>query len=77
MSVCQYVNMSVCQYVRMKLFSLVIKMKVVQNVKTISENIISVAVEPPEVEQGGTSASNSVENNKNGKKWRAFKIDLM
>ena len=42
MSVCQYVNMSVCQYVRMQLFSLVIKMKVVQNVKTISENIISV-----------------------------------
>jgi len=42
MSVCQYVNVSVCQYVRMQLFSLVIKMKVVQNVKTISENIISV-----------------------------------
>ena len=34
--------MSICQYVRMQLFSLVIKMKVVQNVKTISENIISV-----------------------------------
>ena len=42
MSVCQYVNMSICQYVRMQLFSLVIKMKVVQNVKMISENIISV-----------------------------------
>ena len=38
----QYVNMSVCQYVRMQLFSLVIKIKVVQNVKTISENIILV-----------------------------------
>ena len=38
----QYVNMSVCQYVRMQLFSLFIKMKVVQNVQTISENIISV-----------------------------------
>ena len=34
--------MSICQYVRMQLFSLVIKMKVVQNVKTISENIILV-----------------------------------
>ena len=42
MSTCQYVNMSICQYVRMQLFSLVIKMKVVQNVKTISENIMSV-----------------------------------
>ena len=42
MSICQHVNMSICQYVRMQLFSLVIKMKVVQNVKTISENIISV-----------------------------------
>ena len=34
--------MSICQYVGMQLFSLVIKMKVFQNVKTISENIISV-----------------------------------
>merc|ERR1712016_101594 len=42
MSTCQHVSMSICQYVRMQLFSLVIKMKVVQNVKTISENIISV-----------------------------------
>ena len=42
MSICQHVSMSICQYVRMQLFSLVIKMKVVQNVKTISENIISV-----------------------------------
>ena len=32
MSTCQHVNMSVCQYVRMQLFSLGIKMKVVQNV---------------------------------------------
>jgi len=32
MSVCQHVNLTVCQYVRMKLFSLGIKMKVVQNV---------------------------------------------
>ena len=32
MSICQHVCMSVCQYVRMQLFSLGIKMKVVQNV---------------------------------------------
>ena len=37
MSVCQYVNMSVCQYVKMELFSLGIKMKLVQNVKGMSE----------------------------------------
>ena len=42
MSICQHVSMSICQYVRMQLFSLVIKMKVVQNVIMISENIISV-----------------------------------
>ena len=38
MSVCQYVNMSVCQYVRMQLFSLGIKMKVVQNVIRMSDS---------------------------------------
>ena len=38
MSVCQYVNMSVCQYVRMELFSLGIKMKVVQNVIRMSNS---------------------------------------
>ena len=32
----RYVNMSVCQYVRMQLFSLGIKMKVVQNVIRMS-----------------------------------------
>ena len=34
--------MSVYQYVRMQLFSLPIKIKVVQNVKTMSENIMLV-----------------------------------
>ena len=38
MSVCQYVNMSVCQYVRMQLFSLGIKMKVVQNFIRMSDS---------------------------------------
>ena len=33
-----YVNMSVCQYVRIQLFSLGIKMKVVQNVIRMSDN---------------------------------------
>ena len=38
MSFCQYVNMSICQYVRMQLFSLGIKMKVVQNVIRMSNS---------------------------------------
>ena len=38
MSICQYVSMSVCQYVRMQLFSLGIKMKVVQNVIRTSDS---------------------------------------
>ena len=38
----QYVNMSECQYFRMQIFSLGIKRKVVQNVKRMSENIMSV-----------------------------------
>ena len=37
-TLCQYVNMSVCQYVRMQLFSLGIKIKVVQNVIRMSES---------------------------------------
>ena len=37
-TLCQYiVNMSVCQYVKMQLFSLGIKMKVVQNVIRMSD----------------------------------------
>ena len=42
MSICQYVEMSECQYFRMQIFSLGIKRKVVQNVKTMSENIMLV-----------------------------------
>ena len=38
MSERHYVNMSVCQYVRMQLFSLGIKMKVVQNVIRMSDS---------------------------------------
>ena len=38
MSICQYVSMSICQYVRMQLFSLGIKMKVVQNVIRTSDS---------------------------------------
>ena len=38
MSVCPYVNMSVCQYVRIQLFSLGIKMKVVQHVIRMSDS---------------------------------------
>ena len=37
MSICQYVSMSICQYVRMQLFSLGIKIKVVQNVIRMSD----------------------------------------
>ena len=37
-SLCQYVRMSICQYVRMQLFSLGIKMKVVQNVIRTSDS---------------------------------------
>ena len=38
MSIGLYVNMSVCQYVRIQLFSLGIKMKVVQNVVRMSDS---------------------------------------
>ena len=37
-SLCQYVNRSICQYVRMQLFTLGIKMKVVQNVIRMSDS---------------------------------------
>ena len=38
MSVCQYVRMLICQYVRIQLFSIGIKMKVVQNVIRTSDS---------------------------------------
>ena len=41
MSICQYVDMSKSQYFRMPIFSLGIKRKVVQNVKMMSENIMT------------------------------------
>ena len=58
MLVCQYVRMSICRYVRMQLFSLGIKMEVVQNVimmsdsqKILSQKFLRTAKEPALVYQ--------------------------